>query len=151
MIRVCIDSNFLIALYDERDQHHIKALNYFENYYIGIGSQMIVPWPIMYESLSTRMVRDRKKILAFQNDWKKMLTLSKLQLLDDRPYRDDALDDYLNEVQRHPRQYRSLSLTDRVIRKILSDKSIKIDYFITFNQGDFVDVCKRYNRRLAEL
>jgi hypothetical protein len=40
---------------------------------------------------------------------------------------------------------RPLSLVDTVIREMLSDESLKIDYLITFNIKDFIDVCSRRN------
>jgi len=38
---------------------------------------------------------------------------------------------------------RPLSLVDCVVRLILDDVNTKINYFITFNRGDFSDVCRR--------
>ena len=42
-------------------------------------------------------------------------------------------------------QNRNLSLVDVIIRLILDDPTVKIDYLVTFNVGDFSDVCQRRN------
>jgi tryptophanase len=38
---------------------------------------------------------------------------------------------------------RQISLVDMVVRYILSDTKIKITGLITFNEKDFLDICKR--------
>jgi hypothetical protein len=49
----------------------------------------------------------------------------------------------LYDATDYPVHYRALSLVDRVVRLMLSDFNLKIDFFITFNAGDFHDLCTR--------
>jgi len=58
------------------------------------------------------------------------------------------MDECFDELARPAVQAQSLSLVDRVIRKMLSDVNIHIEALITFNPADFADVCKRTNRHL---
>lgn len=56
---------------------------------------------------------------------------------------DIALESSLN-------QGRPLSIVDCAIRLILDDVNIRVDYLMTFNPGDFIDVCERRRIRLVE-
>jgi len=56
-------------------------------------------------------------------------------LVDDSPYRKNSLQFVLENNNRH------FSLVDHVVRSMLLDKSLPIDGFISFNPGDFHDVC----------
>ncbi len=146
MITICVDSGFLLGLYDERDQYHSKAKDMFVQYFEGVQNQLLVPWPILYETVSTQITKNRKRMDIFYRDWKNLYSQRRLELLDDKPFREKAIGESFEETLRDPRHYRGLSLTDRVIRNMLSEPDLKIDYFITFNHGDFADVCKRFRR-----
>ena len=52
--RLLVDTGFFIALFDPRDNHHIDACEkqeYLENLSI------VIPWPILYETINTRLVK----------------------------------------------------------------------------------------------
>ena len=141
MKNICVDSCFLIALYDNKDNNNKLSISIYENIFERNSENiLIIPWPILYETISTRMVRQKKRIESINTHWKTLKTKNRLELINDSEYRKDALDSCFNETSRGG-NYRALSLTDRVIRIILEDK--KIDGFVSFNEGDFSDVCKR--------
>ncbi len=148
MTTICVDSGFLIGLYDERDDHHSEAKKIFVQYFEAAQNRLIVPWPILYESVSTQIAKNRKRMDIFYRDWKTLYSQKRLELLDDKPFREKSINESFEEISRDPHHYRGLSLTDRVIRNVLSEPDLKIDYFITFNYGDFVDVCKRFHRTM---
>lgn len=149
MKTVFVDSCFLIALYDKRDKDHSKATDYFAKYFDNISNKLIVPWPILFETVSTKMVRHRKGIELLEKDWKTLKAQQRLELLNDLDYREKALDECFKETQKEHQHYRTISLVDRVIRNMLSDVDLKIDLFITFNVKDFVDVCKKFRRTIV--
>lgn len=60
-------------------------------------------------------------------------------------YREDALSEVFENNKYHGTTY---SLTDSVIREILKDVDIKINFLVTFNERDFRDVC---DQRLIEI
>ena len=145
MKTICVDSCFLIALYDETEvTRHSRAESIFLEYFDVVQNQLLVPWPILYESISTRMVKNRKRMDMLNRDWKTLEKQGRLVLLDDLPFRKKAITESFKELQKEPGRYRALSLADRVIRNILCE--VEIDGFITFNVGDFVDVCTRFHR-----
>jgi len=148
-VKICVDSGFLIALYDETDEHHEKAKGFFVPHFTDSRDELLVPWPVLYETVSTRMTRHRRRMDSLNRDWKYLHSRKQLILLDDKDFRAVALDECINEVTKPAQRYRTLSLADRVIRGILSDISIKIDYFITYNRADFVDICRKYRRVMA--
>jgi predicted nucleic acid-binding protein len=148
-VKICVDSGFLIALYDETDEHHEKAESFFIPHFTELGNELLVPWPVLYETVSTRMTRHRRQMDSLNRDWKYLHSRKQLILLDDKDFRAVALEECMKEVARPAQRYRTLSLADRVIRGMLSDISIRIDYFITYNQKDFVDICRKYRRVMA--
>jgi len=91
------------------------------------------------------MVRasNKRGMEEFRRHWVTLKSQQRLDFLYDTDFRQAALDECFSELERTPRSYRPLSLADRVIRKILSETNYKIDAFITFNIGDFQDVCAR--------
>ena len=149
-MNICVDTGFLISLYSEKDpRRHSKAesmfVQYFEN---GIQNKLLIPWPILYEAVATKITKNQKGMETLNRDWKTLHMQGRLELIDDKPFRDKALDESFEETLRDPHHYRGLSLTDRVIRNMLSEPNLKIDYFFTFNTRDFIDVCKRFNRAM---
>jgi predicted nucleic acid-binding protein len=148
MKRVCVDACFLIGLYDRHDQHHEKAKDHFLQLFDGSDNSMVIPWPILYEVVSTRMVRNKAGMLRLEDDWKHLQRRNLLELLSDEPYRERVIEDSFDAVRRPSNHYRNLSAVDRVVRNILADRSVQIHAFVTFNRGDFADVCTRCNREM---
>lgn len=131
---VLTDANFWIALFDKRkDEHHSEAVRI-------IGqierAQILFPWPIFYEVLRTRFVRN----LIWVDEFYKTIKSLSVNLIDDALYREKALEQTLEWARIGKRQ---ISLVDMVVRHILGDTKFRIISFITFNPKDFVDICKR--------
>jgi predicted nucleic acid-binding protein len=145
-MRICADSCFLIALYDETDDLHSPALKCFDSYIEQGRHHLLVPWPVMYESISTRMARVPRRMDLISRHLKILRTSGKLDVLDDTEYREAALRNCFPDIP--PKIRRSLSLVDIVIREILSTKRIQTHALATFNHSDFYDVCKRHRKRM---
>ncbi len=134
--RVLVDSGFWIALLDERDQHHQQAKT---NVGLLRNAVYIVPWPTLYETLNTRLMRRPGLVNRFA---KEFLRRSNARILDDQPYRDAALEDILSGENLGKRNF---SLVDSVLRHIILDPNVEVNYLFTPNVVDFSDVCqKRY-------
>jgi predicted nucleic acid-binding protein len=131
-----VDTGFWIALLDERDGHHEDALNKSR---ILRNLAYILPWPSLYETLNTRLVRRPDRVRQFVQSF---LKRPNAVILDDCCYRDSALEKTLSDklMRKHP-----LSLVDNVLREIIADKNVRLNCLFTFNVGDFADVCKRRN------
>lgn len=135
MNNIIIDSGFWFALYDRRDQFHSDANELAE--YLDMGN-IVIPFPTLYESINTRFTRRADWMREFE----RLLSLNNVQLIDDKEYKIFALNHSFETTLLFNRP---ISLVDSVIRAMLDDNSLKIDYLLSFNVGDFIDICNRRN------
>jgi hypothetical protein len=94
----------------------------------------LVPWPIAYESLRTRLVRNTFALSRFEQAMKS----PRIRFVGDDPYRQAALE---LSLESSLRRRRPLSMVDCMMRLLLEDVQAKVSYLVTFNERDFVDVC----------
>lgn len=132
MQTVLADTCFWIGLVDTTDQYH-KAANEIAD--LIDNNKIILPWPCLYETMSTHLARRKERLLYFE----RLISKSSVELLDDSNYKFNALKEtfILNQLGF------TYSLTDSVIREILKDINIRIRYLVTFNATDFEDICQR--------
>jgi predicted nucleic acid-binding protein len=150
VMNVCLDACFLIGLYDARDEHHQRSRQIFADLFDTDSPNIaVIVWPVMYESVSTRLVRHRGRTAALERDWRRLVSTNRMAFLDDAPYRDEAFELCLDELKKVPTAYRALSLTDRVLRSVLADRDADVDGIITANASDFADVCNASRRRIV--
>ena len=131
MSNILIDSCFWYALFDKSDEHYNKAQNLLK--YLEFG-KIILPYPTLYETLNTRFVKRREWTTIFNEYMHKETTI----LVGDDKYKEKAL---FNTMNSSIKSLRPMSLVDMIIRFMLDDVNLNIDAFITFNVGDFVDLC----------
>ena len=125
------DTCYWFGLVDPNDQFHQQS-NIIAEFLTE--HVIVLPWPCMYETVSTHLVRSRERLLNFETRLKE----TNIQMLDDAPYKIEAL----SEVFEYSRMYgHSFSLADAVIRGMLKDEMVHVDYLVTFNRGDFADIC----------
>lgn len=130
---VLVDTGFFFALRDSRDQYHASAN---AKKHLLDSSRIILPWPVLYETLNTRFVG-----LPGAIDWfDRLLLAPTTELLDDSQYRDASY----RTVSATGRQGRRLSLVDTVLRSIIEDVNVRVAGVLTFNPRDFVDVCRQH-------
>ena len=135
MKNILIDTGFWFGLYDKRDNYYNQANELFE--YLSLG-QILIPYPSLYETINTRFAKNKEGIEAFE----KLISKPEVILIDDKDYKNEALELTMNSSIRMNKPY---SLVDMIIRLMLSDKNLKIDYLISFNPNDFFDVCSKKN------
>lgn len=140
-----MDSAVLIALYSRRDQveYREKAQSYVTRF-DNEANRIVLPWPVMYESINTRIASYRPGMEMFARHLKKFRQTGQLIEVDDSPYRMHALEECMVEPTK-THGYRSMSLVDRVLRLMLSDPSHRFSGLLTFNERDFVDICRKRN------
>ena len=128
-----VDTGFFFALHTKSDPYHVDAeskKNLLDT------SQLILPWPVLYETLNTKFVGTLGAI-----DWFDRLVQSPTTLLlDDTGYRDACYQTVLSESSRK----RRLSLVDTILRSIIEDTNVRVARILTFNHRDFVDVCQQH-------
>ena len=129
---VLADTGFWYALYEPRDNNFDQANTIGE---LIQEQNIILPWPSLYETLSTRFTKRPDRMKQF----KTIISKPNVNFIDDTEYKDNALNltfDYSRIGSR------TFSLVDVIIRELLKDDSLKIDYQITFNKRDFIDLCQ---------
>ena len=133
--RILVDTGFWYAVFDKKDCHRNDAEEIVNRYFDNAAYEILVPFPTMYELLRTKFVKNKSALAEI-----KQLFLSEriIRIYDDR-YRDSALDLTLSEPRRN------ISLVDNIIRLMLDDKDISAKGLVTFNVGDFQDVCLKNN------
>ena len=131
MRRILVDSGFFFALVEPRDEHHFEALSKQE--WLDLFPA-VLPWPILYETINTRLVRDRDKIAQFE----RLANAPETEFIDDSPYRRAAYEDVIEraKVGHYP-----LSLVDAILHCIIADPDIRVDAMLTFNLSDFAFIC----------
>lgn len=132
MARVLVDSGFWLGLCDPQDQWHGQAKRIAPTLAIH---HCLLPWPTLYETLSTRFVKKSKQVDFLMAH----LERAKHEKIDDAKYRDAAL----SQTASFARQGRPLSLVDGVLRHMLLDEALHIKAIATFNPRDFSDICYR--------
>lgn len=127
-----VDSGFFFALFDPRDSHH--ALAGTKKEWLDV-CPLVVPWPVLYETINTRFVRRPATIARFEG----LIRGSDTLLLDDAPYRRNAYEDTL---ERAKTRNGPKSLVDSILCAIIEDPNVRIDAMLTFNLRDFGSVCQ---------
>jgi predicted nucleic acid-binding protein len=133
MDRVLADTGVWYAMFDPKDQY---APDVEEKAEILDVCRLVVPWPTMYETLRTRLVRNRDATRQLASYLKR----PNVEYVDDGPYRDAALDLAFSSSLTY---FRPLSMVDCLMRLLLDDVEIKVDALATFNPRDFVDICDK--------
>lgn len=129
---IVTDTGYWLALFDRGDQHYRQAS--LKAHYLE-AHKIVFPWPILYETLGTRFVKNRSGMISFE----KILKGRNALFINDDTYRDTALELTLRTAEQGTR---SISLCDMMIRLMLEDTNLRIDGILTFNHKDFVDVCR---------
>ena len=138
--RVLVDTGFFIALFNERDQHHASARR-LEEWLDFVP--IVLPWPILYETVNTRLARRPQNLAKFGA----IVRLPETLLLDDAPYREDSFAAVLAQnPARGP-----LSLVDAVLCNVIEDVNVPISAMLTFNDRDFLAVCHENNVELINV
>ena len=132
MDRILIDTGVWYSRYDKRDtaasREDVETI--FE---LVQPFDIILPWPIAYETLRTKFTRNRIAMSLFEEELKS----PKIQFIDDTRYRDKAIELSFESS----RNWRPLSMVDCVLRLMMDDSNVQIKYFATWNPKDFQDVC----------
>jgi predicted nucleic acid-binding protein len=131
MQNVLIDTGFWYALFDKQDQYHNKALEILE--VIALQNCLILPFPTLYETLNTSFIKNHK--LNFDIFIKTHQNI----IISDTKYTNKALEETL-KISNY-----KYSLVDMVLRMMILDVNLSINGLVTFNEGDFTDVCQQRN------
>lgn len=132
------DTGYWIALFDPREAAHASVVGTEELIEL---LTLVVPWPILYETLRTRFVRRRDWVARLDERLKR----PNVSFIDDRDYCDEA---YSLAVRYSTRLKRPISMVDMLCRLLIADPRIRINYLLTVNQADFHDVCRSHKVKM---
>jgi predicted nucleic acid-binding protein len=135
---IMADTGFWIAAFDPREDHHHRAAKFLREIREHV---LLMPWPITYEVLRTRTVRNMHMVASFG----RILRGSSIHWVDDSSYRQNCLNLTLNAASSGKR---AISLVDMIVRQIILERRFRITQLLTFNAGDFHDVCRANGVRL---
>ncbi len=141
----------MFALYDDADSRNETAQKYFVNYFEKGDGILVLPWPVMYESLNTRFASNTKGIKQLERDFRILNGTGRLELQDDAAYRDRALAACLEEPKRNPKMVRALSLVDRTLREMLLDLNLDLTGVLTNDPAAFADICRKARKEMIQL
>jgi predicted nucleic acid-binding protein len=130
---VLTDTCYWIGLLDSKDQHHDASTVISD---LLINQKIVIPWPCLYETISTYLIRRKDRLSLLEQI---IRSNSNIEFIDDTEYRNKALNNVFEANNKYT-EY-SHSLVDAVLREMLSDINLRIDYLITFNNKDFIDIC----------
>ncbi len=133
---ILVDTCIWISLFNPvENENHSKALdiiNDLEN------NNILVPWPTLYEFINTKLARRKENLFSFEQT----LLKPNVYKISDEKYKEFALEKIF-EINRF--RYNSVSLVDEIIKQMICDKSLKIDFLATFNDRDFEYFCQKEN------
>ena len=129
---VLADTGFWIALFDPREADHSSVVEKAELVEL---LTLVVPWPLLYETLRTRFVRRRDWVARLDERLKRPSVF----FVDDGEFRDKA---YELTIDYALRLKRPISMVDMLCRLMIEDPNTRIDYLLTTNLADYHDVCR---------
>ena len=101
-------------MFDQHDQYHAEARSKAE---MLNKFRIVLPWPTLYETLRTKLVRNAVALARFE----RFLKTPEVIYLDDSLFRQEAMDLALESSLR---QRRPLSMVDCLIRLLIDDVNI---------------------------
>tara|TARA_R110001592_G_scaffold9723_6_gene51512 strand:+ start:1193 stop:1621 length:429 start_codon:yes stop_codon:yes gene_type:complete len=128
MKSIVLDTGYWIALFNpeknSKKQDIVKVVSELidENNY-----NILIPFPTLYEFLNTKLSRNKTKI-----DFDVEFSKSKYQKIPDTLYRDKALKNFSNLFSFG---HSDVSLVDEVIKEMIDDIGLPIDYIVTFDEA----------------
>lgn len=131
--KLLADTGFWIALLDEKGEHYQSAGE--RAAWLDVAT-LIVPWPVLYETLRTKLVKRPERVVRLDEQMKR----PNVEFVEDRNY---CLEAYSRTVDFSVRLRRPISMVDMVCRLLIADPEVRIDYLLTTNPKDFIDVCAK--------
>ena len=142
MSTVVLDTGVWYALCDARDTSVPRKR--VEDIYRRLEfHRVVLPWPVAYETLRTRFTKNKLALERFEREARNPKTI----FFDDSPYRKSA---YELVFESGLRSSRPLSMVDCLIRLLIEDVQVKVDFVVTFNARDFADACRKRQIELWE-
>ena len=125
-LKVLVDTCYWISLFDPTDDPKltVEAEQISEDIE---DEEIIIPFPTLYEFVNSRLSRREAKI-----EFERLLLRPNVTRLSDTKYKEKALDNFFIKSRY---SHSDISLVDEVLKLIIEDKQLKIDYIVSFDRG----------------
>ena len=125
-LRIVIDTGFWIALYDptKDPKNSLEAERMADEIE---DEELVIPFPTLYEFVNSRLSRRDAKL-----QFERLLSRPNVIKLSDAKCKDKALENFFLKSKS---EYSDISLVDEIIKLIIADKNLSIDYIAAFDQG----------------
>ena len=127
-----VDTGFWFAIFNKKDPYYQEAQTKVE---LLMEIKYVIPWPVLYETLRSCFIGKQNWIKGLDE----LLQRPNAERLDDSQYREQALD---NTLKLKKRIGKGFSLCDNIIRLIIEDRNVRLNYLFTFD-SHFNDVCTK--------
>ena len=128
-----VDTCIWIARCDDSDPQYTAAITTLD-FIQESPIRILMPWPILYETLRTKFVEKSEPLRKFRN----IVTNPNVERMDDSPYREEALSTTLREQRRFP----EMSMVDCLLCLMMQRSKFRIAHFVTFDGGGhFGQIC----------
>ncbi len=131
MKRLIVDTGIWYAFLDKKDSKHAYVEEIGD---IMENHQLLVPYPSLYETINTRLMRNQYK--QADNLFLYLNNQDKVVLVPDDAYREKALEAVQNKLKTN----KAYSLVDMIIRLMMEDDTLGPRAVMTFNVSDFAGV-----------
>jgi predicted nucleic acid-binding protein len=138
-LNVLIDTGFWIALYSP-DKEPILCQEAERIADDIINENIIIPFPTLYEFVNSKLSRREAKL-----QFEELLKRQNVTKLSDSEYKEIALENFFIKSKR---SYSDISLVDEILKLIIEDKNIKIDYLASFDEGLLNDALSKGIRKI---
>lgn len=138
-LKVVLDTGFWIALFDpaKDPKNGVEAERMAEEIE---DEDLIIPFPTLYEFVNSRLSRREAKLQL-----ERLLSRPNIIKLSDTKYKDKALENFFMKSKL---DYSDVSLVDEILKLIIADKNLKIDYIASFDQGLLNDALSKGIRQI---
>ena len=136
-MNVLVDTGFWYSYLGTREIERHKVADEIFRYLDSISANFIIPFPTLYETINTKLLKEKK---AKEARWflKELNLNSRFVQIPDASYKEEAYKRTISENKR------GISLVDNILRVMMEDSdNLKIDGLITFNSEDFSDLCTK--------
>ena len=128
-----VDTGIWIARFDTNGPHRTAAINTLKSI-LESPIKILMPWPILYETLRTKYVEKSDPLREFCN----IVNNPNVERIDDSPYREEALNTTLRKQCRFP----EMSMVDCLLYLMMQSGEFRIVHFATFDSGrHFGQIC----------
>ncbi len=138
-LKVLVDTCYWISLFDPTDdpRQTVEAERISEEIE---DEEIIIPFPTLYEFVNSRLSRREAKI-----EFEQLLLRPNVTRLNDTKYKEKALENFFIKSKH---SHTDISLVDEVLKLIIEDKQLKIDYIVSFDSGLVNDALSKGIKRI---